>query len=123
MKRTLKGILAAAATATCLVAGALPGHAGAFFAWAVTDVPSWDTLNVRAWPSSQSQILVAYPNEVVLSMTGKCTDGVSLDAIAGAPEWQQRQAVRYRWCETWLDPEGDGTYRTGWVYGKYIRPM
>ena len=102
---------------------ALGAKASAFFAWSITDVPPGDTLNVRAWPSSQSQILVAYPNGHVLSMTGKCTKGVNLGAVAGQPVWQQKSAVRYAWCETWIDPQGTGQFRSGWVYGRYITPQ
>ena len=122
MKTLVKGLVGGAIAAGALAAAA-PAFASAFFGWAVGDVPAWDTLNVRAWPSANSQILVAYPNGTNLSMTGKCTGGVNLDAIAGFPAAAQRQAVRYVWCEAWLDPEGDGSYRTGWVYGKYIRPL
>ena len=121
MKPMLKALVAAAAV-TASLAAALPANAAAFFAWAVADVPAWDTLNVRAWPSSKSQILVAYPNGTLLSMTGKCTGGVNLDAVAALPAWQQRQAVRTVWCEAWVDPLGNGDYRTAWVYGKYIAP-
>jgi len=115
-------IVAAVLAVASLVAAVAPSGASAFFAWSVVDVPPGDTLNVRAWPSSKSQILVAYPNGTVLSMTGKCTGGVNLDAIAGWPAWKQREAVRYQWCETWIDPYGNGQYRSGWVYGKYIQP-
>ena len=86
-------------------------------------MPQWDTLNLRAWPSSGSKILVAYPNGVILSMTGKCTGGVKLDTINGWPKWKQRETVRYQWCEAWIDPTGNGTFRTAWVYGKYIAPL
>ena len=112
-------LLALAATAATVV----PGSASAFFGWRVADVPKWDTLNVRAWPSSSSKILVAYPNGVALSMTGKCTGGVKLDHIAGWPKWKQREAVRSVWCEAWVDPTGSGQFRTAWVYGKYIAPL
>ena len=50
------------------------------------------------------------------------TGGVNLATIAGWPAWKQRRAVRYAWCEVWLDPRGTGQYRAAWVYGKYIRP-
>jgi hypothetical protein len=124
MLRSIGTAVAAALIAVAgLVALAAPGMSAAFFAWRVTDVPQWDTLNVRAWPSSKSQILVAYPNGVILSMTGKCTGGVKLDLINGWPKWKQREAVRYQWCEAWVDPAGNGQFRTGWVYGKYIAPL
>lgn len=94
-----------------------------FFGWQVSGVANWDVLNVRAWPSSISQILVGYPNGTPLSLTGKCTGGLSLNQIAGQPASVQAQAVRYRWCEAWLDPQGNGNFRTGWVYGRFIRPL
>lgn len=122
MKTFRIGFLAAFVLIAGLFAAATPGGASAFFAWSVTDVPAGDTLNIRAWPSSQSQILVAYPNNTTLSLTGKCTGGVTLDAIAGLAKWKQRQAVRYQWCQVWIDPNGGGQYRAAWVYGKYIRP-
>ena len=122
MKTIVKGLVAAMIGAASIVTSVSPGSSSAFFAWAITDVPAWDTLNIRAWPSSKSQILVAYPNGTRLSMTGKCTGGVNLGAIAGQPRWRQRQAVRYVWCETWMDPYGNGNYRTGWIYGKFITP-
>jgi hypothetical protein len=105
-----------------LFAGTAPSSSAAFFAWQVADVPEWDTLNVRAFPSSQSQILVAYPNGTMLSMTGVCTEGLTLDQINGLPAWQQRQYVRYQWCQAWVDPQGTGQYQAAWVYGKYIAP-
>ena len=124
MPKTLSAAVAAALLAVSLLAAAIvPGNASAFFGWRVADVPKWDTLNVRAWPSSSSRILVAYPNGVALSMTGKCTGGVKLDTIAGWPKWKQREAVRSVWCEAWVDPTGAGQFRTAWVYGKYIAPL
>ncbi len=69
------------------------------------------------------RFLVAYPNGVILSLTGKCTGGVNLDTINGWPKWKQRETVRYEWCEAWIDPTGAGTFRTAWVYGKYIAPL
>jgi hypothetical protein len=98
------------------------GWASVFVAWRVADVAANDLLNVRAWPSSQSRVLVGYPNGTVLSMTGRCTGGVRLDEIQRLPGWKQRQVARYQWCEIWLDPHGTGEFRNGWVYGRYIRP-
>jgi hypothetical protein len=122
MKSFLKAATAAALAIAAAIGPVAPGNAAAFFAWSVVDVPAWDLLNVRAWPSSKSQILVGYPNGTLMSLTGKCTGGVNLDAIAGWSRWQQRQAVRYEWCEAWIDPQGNGAYRSGWVYGKFIAP-
>lgn len=122
MKTIRNTLLAMFVAFAGLFAGTAPSSSSAFFAWQVTDVPQWDTLNVRAYPSSQSQILVAYPNGTVLSMTGVCTNDLNLEQINGLPAWQQRQHVRYRWCQTWIDPQGNGQFRTAWVYGKFIRP-
>jgi hypothetical protein len=102
---------------------ALPADApaGAFFGWQVTGVRSSDVLNIRSYPNNEATILTGYRNGAPISLTGRCTGGVLLDRIAGEPDWRQRQAVRYRWCEVVLG-EGEGD-RIGWVYGKYIRPM
>ena len=116
--------LAAAAVAISTLAGTIgAAHAATFVAWKVADVPWGDTLNVRKYPASNSQKQSAYPNGSVLQMTGRCTAGVDLFELSGDPAWAQRQAVRYRWCEVWHDPRQNGHYVTGWVYGKFIRPM
>lgn len=119
IRKTLFGLAVAAAS---LAAGTVSSLGSAFYGWQVADVPAWDTLNIRAYPSAQSQILVAYPNGTMLSLTGVCTNGVNLGAVAGLPAWQQRQQVRHQWCQAWVDPSGAGEYRTAWVYGKYIAP-
>ena len=95
-------------------------QATVFAAWQVANVPFGDTLNVRKYPASSSQKQAAYPNGTVLQMTGKCTGGVNLLDIASKPDWKQAQLVRYRWCEIWHDPAQNGSFVTGWVYGKYI---
>lgn len=118
-----KSFAAAMITAAAITASAVMANASAFYGFQVVDVPHWDTLNVRAWPSAQSKILVAYPNGTMLSLTGRCTGGINLGAIAGWPAWKQRQAIRYQWCEAYVDPYGNGQYRSGWVYGKYLRPL
>jgi uncharacterized protein YraI len=95
----------------------------AFFAWRVTEVSADDVLMVRAGPGSGSPILVGYPSGVTLSMTGRCTGGLSLDDIGHLPYAQQRALVRSEWCEVWLDPYGSGDFRSGWVFGRYIEPL
>lgn len=96
--------------------------AATFAAWQVANVAFGDTLNVRKYPSSNSQKQAAYPNGTVLQMTGKCTGGVNLLDISGQPAWKQEQLVRYRWCQIWHDPAQNGNFVTGWVYGRYIAP-
>jgi hypothetical protein len=113
--------LAMSASAMMLLAA---GQAGStvFAAWRVTDLEFGDTLNVRKYPSSQSQKQAAYPEGTVLQMTGKCTGGVNLLDIAGQPTEMQRAAVRHNWCQVWHDPARDGNFAAGWVYGRYIAP-
>ena len=117
------GVMAGALALATALAMVGPAAAGAFYGWQVTNVPAWDVLNVRTGPGTAYGVLVAYPNGTPLSMTGPCTKSLDLGAIAGWPDWRQRRAVRYRWCEVWLDPLGNGQFLQGWVYGRYIRPM
>lgn len=121
MGNTLKMALAAFGVAMASVQATV-GAAATFAAWQVTDLTFGDTLNVRKYPSNQSQKQAAYPNGAVLQMTGKCTGGVNLLDISGQPGWKQKNAVRYRWCQVWHDPARDGNFVAGWVYGKYISP-
>ena len=113
---------AAAFAVAAMALGAAQSQAATFAAWEVTGVAFGDTLNVRKYPASTSQKQSAYPNGTVLQMTGTCTGGVNLHDIGMQPEWKQRQAVRYRWCQVWHDPARDGNFVTGWVYGRYITP-
>ncbi len=119
----VRTLAAAAFVAASGLAATVSSASAEFFGWQVANLAAWDTLNVRAWPANTSQILVAYPNGTPLSMTGKCTRGVDLNQINGWPPAAQAQAVRYAWCETWVDPLGDGNFRTAWVYGRYIKPL
>ncbi|RUT96751.1 SH3 domain-containing protein [Mesorhizobium sp. USDA-HM6] len=113
---------AAFAVASTVLAFSGQSHATAFAAWQVAGVPFGDTLNARTYPSNTSEKQAAYPNGTVLQMTGRCTGGIDLLDIAGQPHWNQRQAIRYHWCEVWHDPAQNGHFVTGWVYGKYIAP-
>jgi hypothetical protein len=122
MIKARRGMAAALIAALGLVGLSGNSFGSAFVAWRVTDVSPGDLLNVRAYPAPISRILVGYPNGTRLSMTGRCTGDVQLDEIQRLPAWKQRQIVRYKWCEAWLDPDGSGNYRNGWVYGRYIRP-
>jgi hypothetical protein len=123
MKRMTIAVAASLVAAAIVVASAMPGVAAAFYGWRVADVASWDVLNVRVDASSTSPILVGYPNGTPLSLTGRCTGGLDLASISGWPHWQQRQEVRYRWCEVWVDPYGNDQFRAAWVYGRYIAPL
>ena len=97
--------------------------AATFAAWQVTNVSFGDTLNVRKYPSGESQKQAAYPNGTVLQMTGKCTGDVNLLDISGHPEWKQKQLVRYRWCQIWHDPAQNGNFVTGWSMAGTSSPI
>jgi hypothetical protein len=118
----LRSLTLSVAAVAGFLTTALPANAE-FFGWRVANVADWDVLNVRAAPASGAAILVGYPTGTALSLTGNCTGGLKLDDINGKPKFQQIAAVRYRWCEVWVDPEGGGNYQAGWVYGKYIAPL
>ncbi len=112
---------AAIALVAALVVGA--AEAAAFFGWQVTDISADDVLMVRASPSSDARILVGYPSGTPLSLTGTCTGGLDVNTINGLAAATQAAAVRDRWCEVWLDPIASGNFQTGWVFGRYIRPL
>lgn len=110
-----------------LASGGVPlaanhSKAATFTAWEVANVPWGDTLNVRKYPSNASQKQAAYPNGMVLQMTGRCTQGIDILDVEHLPRWKREKLVRYRWCEIWHDPAQNGNFVTGWVYGKYISP-
>ncbi len=123
MSNTLPRIAASGAAMLAMMV-MFAGQAGStvFAAWKVADLEFGDTLNVRKYPSAQSQKQAAYPNGTVLQMTGKCTGDANLLDVAGQSTASQRAAVRHDWCQVWHDPARDGNFVTGWVYGKYIAP-
>jgi len=123
MKSATRALVAAVALSAAATIQMGTADATVFAAWEVANVPWGDTLNVRKYPASTSQKQAAYPNGTALQMTGRCTQDLNLLDISHWPHWKQRQAVRYRWCEVWHDPAHDGNFVTGWVYGRYIKPM
>jgi hypothetical protein len=106
-----------------IVASAQPSSAAALFGWRVVNVPPGEVLQVRTQPSATSPVLVGYPEGTQLSLTGRCTGGLGLDTISGQQPEKQQELVHSRWCEVWLDPTGNGAWRSGWVRGRYIRPQ
>jgi hypothetical protein len=120
--KILRTLIAAGTLAVAGLAASLPPAHAEFFGWQVSGVAANDVLNVRSSPATRARILVGYPNGTPLSLTGRCTGGLRLETINGRPAAEQVAAVRFRWCELWLDPLGDGNFRAGWVYGRFIRP-
>ena len=122
MTGSWKRVAALLFAASSTIAVLAPGLASTFVAWQVTGIAADDVLMVRAYPNATSRILVGYPDGVTMSMTGRCTGGINLGDIQMQPAWKQRQAIDGKWCELWLDPYGNGEFRNGWVFGRYIRP-
>ncbi|MBX3569828.1 MAG: SH3 domain-containing protein [Rhizobiaceae bacterium] len=122
MNATLIGTAAALGLIGWAALSTVQSRATTFAAWKVANVAWGDTLNVRKYPSATSQKQAAYPNGTVLQMTGRCTGGIDLLAIAGQPAAKQAALVRREWCQTWHDPQRDGVHVAGWVYGRYIAP-
>ncbi|KOF16766.1 hypothetical protein AC244_21130 [Ensifer adhaerens] len=115
-------LISLAVVAVGLSLRAPASSASTFVAWEVSDVAWNDVLNARAWPSSSSAVRAGYPNGTKLQMTGRCMNGVDLQRIARWSVQAQRNAVRATWCQIWHDPQQNGRWQEGWVYGKFIRP-
>lgn len=120
--KTVLRVTAALALASTVAFFAGQTRASTFAVWEFSNVPWGDTLDIRKYVSISSQKQAAYPNGTVLQMTGKCAGGLSLFETGHLPDWNQKQRVRYRWCQIWHDPAQDGQFVTGWVYGRYIAP-
>ncbi len=67
----------------------------------VVNVPSWDVLNVRKWPSHRSAIVMALSSETSIIVSG-------------------RAACRKGWCPVNVTNEF-GT-KQGWIKAKYLAP-
>jgi len=122
MNATLIGTAAVLGLVGWAAFSSVQSRATTFAAWEVTNVAWGDTLNVRTFPSATSQKQAAYPNGTALQMTGRCTGGIDLLAIAGQPAPAQAALVRRQWCQLWHDPQRNGVHVAGWVYGRYITP-
>jgi Bacterial SH3 domain len=115
----LKSIAVAAGLTFAIAGTAL---ASAFWPGTVINIPSWDVLNVRAWPSSTSRIIDVYDKGDRVSLTGRCKNtstGISFRIDAGgSAKWKySRMAASYVWCQV-MSP----SVQIGWVRGKYVWP-
>jgi hypothetical protein len=104
------------------VASVAPAVASAFWGGTVINVSNYDTLNVRKWPASYSQVIYQHDNGDNLSLTGRCKNtstNVSFHIDGGqSPNWKyNRMRKPDVWCQT-MTPHG----RLGWVRGKYVWP-
>jgi hypothetical protein len=120
MKSSIRIILAVAAAA--IGATSAPAFSSAFTAGTITAIAPDDALNIRKWPSAQSQIIDAYDLNQPISLTGRCKNIVTNVSFridgAGSPEWKySRMKQTNVWCQVMTDDA-----ELGWARGKYIWP-
>ena len=118
MNRTLKTSLIAAS----LLALSSPVLASAFWPGTAINITSADTLKVRLWPASTSQIIDAYALNANISMTGRCKNIITnasfrVDA-GGSANWKYSKMKKPNvWCQVMTDAA-----QLGWVRGKFVWP-
>ena len=99
-----------------------PVLASAFWPGTVIRMSATDTLKVRKWPSTTSQIVDAYALNANISLTGRCKNIVTnasfrIDA-GGSANWKYSKMKKANvWCQTMTEDA-----KLGWVRGRYIWP-
>jgi hypothetical protein len=108
--------------AASLLVLSAPVMASAFWPGTVIGIGATDTLKVRQWPSSSSQIIDAYALSANVSLTGRCKNIVTnasfhIDA-GGSANWKYSKMKKANvWCQT-MTPDAE----LGWVRGRYLWP-
>jgi hypothetical protein len=74
---------------------------------------------VREAPMHSARIVYALPSGIIPPLTGRCTNNLGLDEIAGKPVWYRWKFVVKRWCEV----AGSNPALPGWIQGGFIRPF
>lgn len=120
MKSSIRIILALAAAAIGTTSA--PAISSAFTAGTITAIAPDDALNIRKWPSAQSQIIDAYDLNRPISLTGRCKNIVTNISFridgAGSSEWKYSRMKKSNvWCQVMTDDA-----ELGWARGKYIWP-
>lgn len=116
-------IIAAAFGAAIGIGVAAPAAASAFWPGTVINISATDTLKIRKWPSSASQIIDAYAKSANISMTGRCKNTVTntsfrVDA-GGSANWKYSKMKKPNvWCQIMTDEA-----ELGWARGKFIWPQ
>jgi uncharacterized protein YgiM (DUF1202 family) len=110
-------------TVAVIAATALPAMASAFWGGEVVGVANWDVLNVRKWPSAQSQVVGSYDNGDPVSLTGRCKN-ISSNASFFIDNGNQSPAKKFAkmskpnvWCQVMTDDA-----KLGWVRGSFVWP-
>ena len=119
MNRTLKTSLIAAS----LLALSSPVLASAFWPGTAINITPADTLKVRLWPASTSQIIDAYALNANISMTGRCKNIVTNVSFridgAQSVNWKYNRMNKPKvWCQVMTDGA-----QLGWVRGKFVWPQ
>jgi hypothetical protein len=101
---------------------ALPVVAGAFWPGTVISIAPTDTLKVRKWPASTSQILEEYILGENISLTGRCKNTVTnvsfqIDSGGTANSKYSKMKKANVWCQT-MTPSA----KVGWVRGSFVWP-
>jgi hypothetical protein len=115
-------IIASALAAAIAFAVAAPAAASAFWPGTVINIAAADTLKVRKWPASSSQIIDAYAVGANVSMTGRCKNTVTnasfrIDA-GGSANWKYSKMKKPDvWCQVMSEDA-----ELGWVRGRYVWP-
>jgi hypothetical protein len=118
MNRIIKTIT----VATTLFALSAPVMASAFWPGTVIGIGATDTLKVRKWPASASQIVDAYALSANISLTGRCKNTFTnasfrIDA-GGSANWKYSRMNKANvWCQT-ITPDAE----LGWVRGRFVWP-
>ncbi|MDX1294575.1 MAG: hypothetical protein R3265_17285 [Hyphomonas sp.] len=120
MKSSIRIILALAAAVASVQSA--PAWSSAFTAGSITAIAPDDVLNIRKWPSAQSQIIDAYELDRPISLTGRCKNIVTNVSFriddGGSAGWNySRMKKAYVWCQVMTDDA-----ELGWARGKYIWP-
>jgi hypothetical protein len=117
--------MSAAAAAAGLAAGFAvnAASASAFWPGTVIAITPVDTLKVRKWPSSISQIIDAYALNANVSLTGRCKNIVTnvsfrIDGPQSVNWKYNRMKQPNVWCQVMTDAPS-----LGWVRGKFVWPQ
>ena len=120
MKQSICILLALSAAA--VTAGAAPAMSSAFTAGTITAIAPDDALNIRKWPSANSQIIDAYGLNEPISLTGRCKNIITNISFRvdgwGSPQVKYVAMKRANvWCQVMTNDA-----ELGWARGKYIWP-
>jgi uncharacterized protein YraI len=83
--------------------------------WAVTDVRSDDTLNLRVGPNADSKRIAKIPHNARGLKNYGCPNHVTFEQWKRMSKVQKDRAARSRWCE--VEYKG----MKGWVAGRFLK--